>query len=395
MSRILLRRLLKWSLSAALLIVIGARLVPPLIVPVARDAVVDSQIIRVQSPSNGIVVVAAPVATKVQAGQVLATVEDPLADDQRLRDLELRDAESAALLARLRRELQVCEALVAEKDRALADYLAHVKRKLGAELETSELKLANAHVLVEANQVRARMATSLQSARAISKMDALNDKANESLARHEVSASKLHVDTTRELAGNPVWHVLSHRPELIWRSEELRLQIAVLKMRIDEAETIGPALNRLRDEEKAVAAGRARAKLTAPCDCVVNRVNRQSREYVRAGETIVEVRDAQIHVAALFTRRYAAVPIGSRAEVTTRDGVHEGTVVQCRPYRPDQRETPFLLPEAEDLIEVKIALANPHDRLAVGLPVDVVIVEQSPAMQMLLSLRRWTLSLTP
>jgi len=144
--RMFMRKLLglglRLSVLGVLLFVVFQQLVTPLLMPVATNAVISARRIRVQSPINGVVTGPPPVFGSVQAGHVLVSVEDSLAEDQRLRELQLQFTESAVLVSHLRGEVRASSARAAEWHRDFEQYQSHIFRALLAEQKLAELKLA-------------------------------------------------------------------------------------------------------------------------------------------------------------------------------------------------------------------------------------------------------------
>src|SRR5882762_9346007 len=100
------RRITKFALGAALLAVGGLTTYQQVVVRVSREAVINARVASVRAPMDGIVKNATTIPGRaVQAGAPIGNIEDPMADDARVfqlqQDAQTTEREHNALTRRL------------------------------------------------------------------------------------------------------------------------------------------------------------------------------------------------------------------------------------------------------------------------------------------------------
>lgn len=389
--RVTLGRLIRWGVLSLSVLLIIRTLVLPIFGPMTSRAVVTGRVSRIVSPITGTVSRATRKGAVVQAGAPLAVVEDPRVDDGRLRELERRLGEISAAKPRLRDERAAVERVLERKKGELQKYRSFAMKQMQADLANSLLRAASAQITLAGASQRAEMSRALGIRGVASRHEFAEASRQVAIARHDADGLTHRLQPLRELTSDPEGPLASPAPELNARVDDLVLRAASLDAQIQEAKAMEALLMQDLERERSLIGKLRRATLTAPASGTVVGVERADGEYVRPGDTVLEVLDGRLHVEALFPGRYAALPKNSRAKVILANSMPlDGKVVLVSTYRPDPtRASPMQVEDPEGLVVYTVELEGTPDSAAVGMPVDVVITanESSWLTHLLILLR--------
>ena len=368
------RRVGKFTFGAALLAAGLLTIYQQLVVRVSRDAVINARVAVIRAPIDGIVTatVTTP-GTEIKAGTPIGRVDDPLADDARLAQLE-REA-SATELERdsLVRRLSDLERARAEAEAQAEAYRIGRVRQLELRIEEASANLAAATEREgDANATAARGAAlhtrGFQS-------DEAQEKARhtQEIERQEVVATRKRLDAlTVELdaARNGTFLGDSYNdvPSSLQRARELALRVAETQTAMDDqARKSEAVLTQLAAERQRLAA-HAKATLTAPVEGQLWTVQAAPGEYVRKGQDILTVLDCSTVVvtASVTERDYNELRLGDhvRFRVSGTDRGYAGRIVKLG------STSTFAIPAAQGRQQIVVSLsdlpAGSEDGCAVG-----------------------------
>lgn len=368
------RRVGKFTFGAALLAAGLLTIYQQLVVRVSRDAVINARVAVIRSPIDGIATttVTTP-GTEIKAGTPIGRVEDPLADDARLAQLE-REA-SATELERdsLVRRLSDLERARAEAEAQAEAYRIGRVRQLELRVEEARANLAAATEREgDANATAARGAAlhtrGFQS-------DEAQEKARhtQEIERQEAVATRKRLDAlTVELdaARNGTFLGDSYNdvPSSLQRARELALRVAETQTAIDDQARKSEAVLAQLAAERQRLAAHAKATLTAPVEGQLWTVQAAPGEYVRKGQDILTVLDCSTVVvtASVTERDYNELRLGDRVRfrVSGTDRDYAGRIVKLG------STTTFAIPPAQGRQQIVVSLSDlptgSEDGCAVG-----------------------------
>jgi multidrug resistance efflux pump len=377
------RRYAKFGLAAALLAVGALTTYQQMIVRVSREAVINARVTTIRAPMDGILKTTSTTPGRaVQTGAPIGDIEDPMADDARVfqlqQDTQTTEREHNALTRRLADLRQ---------SRAEADLQAEAFR-LGR-VRQDELRVDEAKATVAAAIARESEATA-----AASRGAALHTRgyiadagyertmhAREVAQQDTIAARKRLESLTVELAaarnGTYLGDNYNDVPSSFQRARELTV-------RIDETQT---TLDQLARKQETLAAGlvaerkrlaaRSSASLAAPIEGNLWTVQAASGEYVRKGQELFTVLDCSTAVvtASVSERDYNELRLGDpvRFRVAGSGREYGGTVSKLGLTSTGRS---FAIAPEERRHQVAVQLADlqnsDSDRCAVGRTGEVI-----------------------
>jgi hypothetical protein len=151
------RRITKFALGAALLAVGGLTTYQQVVVRVSREAVINARVASVRAPMDGIVKTATTAPGRaVQAGAPIGNVEDPMADDARVFQLQ-QDAQATE------RERHALSRRVADLQQARRDAEAQAEAFRLGRVRQDELRVEEARAGLSAAMARETDASAAES----------------------------------------------------------------------------------------------------------------------------------------------------------------------------------------------------------------------------------------
>src|ERR1700736_6077013 len=381
------RWMVKFGLGAALLGVGALTTYQQVVVRVSREAVINARVASVRAPMDGIVKTATTTPGRaVQAGAPIGDIEDPMADDARVfqlqQDTHANEREREALSRRL-----------ADLERARADADAQAEAFRLGRVRQNELRVEEARAGVAAATARESEATAAASrGAALHTRGYMADAAYErvmhahQVAQQDTIAVRKRLDAlTVELAaarnGTYLGDNYNDVPSSFQRARELTVRIEETQATLDQLarkqETLAAEL---AAEQKRLTA-RSTAPLSAPIDGNLWTVQAASGEYVRKGQELFTVLDCSTVVvtAAVSERDYNELRLGDpvRFRVAGSGREYAGTVSKLGLTSTGRS---FAIAPEERHHQVVVQLADlrdsDSDRCAVGRTGEVVFEGQ-------------------
>ena len=312
------RRIAKFGIGAALLGVGALTTYQQVVVRVSREAVINARVASVRSPMDGIVKTATTTPGRaVQAGVPIGNIEDPMADDARVfqlqQDTQATERERTALARRVVDLQQARSDAEAQAeayrvgrvrqdelhvDEARAGLSAAVARQSDANAAEGRGAALHAHGYVaDAAYERA------QHTREVAQQDTI-------AARKRLEAFTVELDAARK--GTYLGDNYNDVPSSFQRARELMVRIEETQATLDQLARKEETLTaQLAAEQKRLAA-RSTAPLAAPIDGNLWTVQAASGEYVRKGQELFTVLDCSTVVvtAAVSERDYNELRLG-------------------------------------------------------------------------------------
>jgi multidrug resistance efflux pump len=368
------RRLGKFAFGAALLAAGLLTIYQQLVVRVSRDAVINARITVIRAPIDGIATAAVTTpGMEIKAGTPIGRVEDPLADDARLAQLEREASTTELERDSLGRRLGDLERARAAAEAQAEAYRQGRVRQLELRIDEARANLAAATEREgDANATVARGA-------ALHTRGFQSDEAQEK-ARHAQEIERQGVVATRkrldaltvelDAARNGTFLGDSYNdvPSSLQRSRELALRVAETQTAMDDqAHKAEAVLAQLSAERRRLAA-HTKATLTAPVEGQLWTVQAAPGEYVRKGQDILTLLDCSTVVvtASVSERDYNELRLGDRVRFrvsgTNRD--YSGRIVKLG------STATFAIPPAQGRQQIVVSLsdlpAGSEDGCAVG-----------------------------
>jgi multidrug resistance efflux pump len=381
------RRIVKFSIGAALLGVGALTTYQQVVVRVSREAVINARVASVRAPMDGIVKTAPTNPGRaVQAGALIGNIEDPMADDARVFQLQ-QDAQATE------RERAALSRRVADLQQARSDAEAQAEAYRVGRVRQDELHVDEARASLSAAMARATEASSAegrgaalhahgymadaayeraQHAREVAQQDTI-------AARKRLEAFTVELDAARK--GTYLGDNYNDVPSSFQRARELTVRIEETQATLDQLARKEETLTaQLAAEQKRLAA-RSTAPLAAPIDGNLWTVQAASGEYVRKGQELFTVLDCSTVVvtAAVSERDYNELRLG--------DPVHFRVAGSGREYSGSVSKLgltstgrSFAIAPEERRHQVAVQLADlqdsDSDRCAVGRTGEVVFEGQ-------------------
>lgn len=320
-SAALLRRLLKLAAACGVLAAGAYAVWSAQGFVVSDNAVVSAYLTSLRAPIEGYVSDRPmPVGAEIRGGDILATMTNPLVDNEHLTDLEDREKRLAQEGAAIIRERDVLEAtrrdLLQRAEEHRRAMLARLSGEVTSAQMTLEAKLAESEQAKREYHRKAELAHSGTASaadldRSQYAAEAL-DRQVRSLAgqlvsmQAQVTAADHGILT--EDGGNDV-------PYSVQRADEVRLRIADLDRALETArEDAEEAKSRAVSERQRIAMLRS-ATLAAPSAGMLWKVGASNGERIGTGDTAAELVDcgSEFLVAAVPQKAYSNIVLGGEA----------------------------------------------------------------------------------
>jgi multidrug resistance efflux pump len=395
------RRYAKFGVGAALIAVGALTIHQQVIVRVSREAVINARVTTIRAPMDGIVkTTSAAPGRAVRAGASIGDIEDPMADDSRVfqlqQDTHATEREHDALSRRLADLRQA---------RTEADAQAEAFR-LGR-VRQDELRVEEARANVAAATARESEATAAERRGAALRAHGyMADAAYErtmharEVAQQDAIAARKRLDAlTVELAaarnGTYLGDNYNDVPSSFQRARELTVRIEETQTTLDQLARKQETLAAELVAERQRLAARSSASLAAPIDGNLWTVQAASGEYVRKGQELFTVLDCSTVVvtASVSERDYNELRLGDpvRFRVAGSGSEHSGTVSKLGLTSTGRS---FAIAPEERRHQVAVQLADlqnsDSDRCAVGRTGEVIFEGRGhgPAGRFVEGLRR-------
>jgi multidrug resistance efflux pump len=394
------RRYVKFALGAALITVGGLTTYQQLTVRVSREAVINARVTTIRAAMDGILKTAmATPGRAVQAGAPIGDIEDPMADDARVfqlqQELHATEREHATVARRIN---DLRQARVEADAQAEAYRLGRVRQdELRVEEARASLSAAGARE-AEASAAERRGAALYARgfmaaagyeralhAREVGQQDTI-------AARKRLDALIVGLAAARN--GTYLGDNYNDVPSSFQRARELTVRVEESQANLDQLARKEETLSaELMSERKRLAA-RSSASLAAPIDGNLWTVQAASGEYVRKGQELFTVLDCSTAVvtAAVSERDYNELRLGDpvRFRVAGSGREYSGTVSKLGLTATGRS---FAIAPEERRHQVAVQLtdlqSSDTDRCAVGRTGEVVFEGrgQGPAGRLVEGLR--------
>lgn len=309
-----------------------------LVVRASRDALINARVTVIRAPIDGIATttVTTP-GTAIKAGEAIGRVEDPLADDTRLAQLEREASGIQIERDSLVRRLSDLEEAHREAEAQAEAYRRGRVRELGLRIEEARANLAAAAAQdIDAKAVLRRgaalYARGFQSAEAQEKALHAQQVEDQAViaARKRLDALIVELDAARN--GTFLGDSYNDAPSSLQRARELALRITETEAALDEMRRKSAiAQGQLAAERERLAAHR-KAVLTAPIKGQLWAIEAAPGEYVRKGQDLLTVLDCStvIVTASVSERDYNELHLGDPVtfRVSGTDGEYAGRIVK-------------------------------------------------------------------
>jgi multidrug resistance efflux pump len=377
------RRIAKFGLGVALLSVGALTIYQQVDVRSSREAVINARVTTIRAPMDGIVKTAslAP-GHPVQAGMPIGDIEDPMADDARVFQLQ-QDAHAAD------RERDALSRRLADLRQARSEADAQAEAYRVGRVRQDELRVEEARASLSAASAREVEASAAErrgaALRASGYMaDAAYERALHAreVAQQDMIAARKRLDALAvglEAARNGTYLGDNYNdvPSSFQRARELTVRIEETQATLDQLARKEETLaGQLAVEQKRLAA-RSSAPLAAPIGGNLWTVQAASGEYVRKGQELFSVLDCSTVVvtAAVSERDYNELRLGDpvRFRVAGSGREYSGTVSKLGLTSTGRS---FAIAPEERRHQVAVQLADlqgsASDRCAVGRTGEVV-----------------------
>jgi multidrug resistance efflux pump len=395
------RRIVKFGLGAALIAVGALTTYQQVSVRVSREAVINARVTTIRAPIDGVIKTTSLTPGRaVQAGAPIGDIEDPMADDARVfqlqQDAQTTEREHNALTRRL---ADLRQSRIEADTQAEAFRFGRVRQD---ELRVDEAKATVAAAIARENEAAAAASRGAALHARGYMADAAYERATHAreVAQQDTIAARKRLDVlTVELAaarnGTYLGDNYNDVPSSFQRARELTV-------RIDETQT---TLDQLARKQETLAAGlvaerkrlaaRSTASLAAPIEGNLWTVQAASGEYVRKGQELFTVLDCSTAVvtASVSERDYNELRLGDpvRFRIAGSGREYAGTVSKLGLTSTGRS---FAISPEERRHQVAVQLADlrnsDSDRCAVGRTGEVVFEGRGhgPAGRFVEGLRR-------
>ena len=385
---LLTRRAAKLACAALLLAAGLVSLYQQLVVRASRDAVINARVAVIRAPIDGIAT--ATVTTPgmaIKTGEAIGRVEDPLADDARLAQLE-REASAAEL------ERDSLPRRLTDLERARGEAAAQAEAYRLGRVRQLELRTEEARANLDAAAAReadakavvgrgaALHARGFQSDEAQEKARYAQEVEDQAViaARMRLDALAVELDAAR--TGTFLGDSYNDAPSSLQRARELALRITETQAAIDEMRRKSQAVQSQLADERDRLAAHSKAVLTAPVEGQLWTVLAAPGEYVRKGQDLLTVLDCStmIVTASVSDRDYNELHLGDpvRFRVSGTDREYAGRIVKLGgstafaiPFDPGSHQIVAAIP--------KLA-ASSEDGCAVGRTGEVIFEDVSDGL---------------
>jgi multidrug resistance efflux pump len=359
-----------------------------LVVRASRDAVINARVAVIRAPIDGIVTAAVTTpGIAIKAGEAIGRVEDSLADDARLAQLQ-REA-SATELDRdslVRRLNDLDRARGDAEAQAEAYRLGRVRQlelrieEAGANLDAAVAREADAKAVV--GRGAALHARGFQSDEAQEKARHAQEVEDQAViaARSRLDALTVELDAARN--GTFLGDSYNDAPSSLQRARELALRITETQAALDETKRKWEVLQSQLAAERDRLAAHSKATLAAPVDGQLWTVEAAPGEYVRKGQELLTVLDCStvMVTASVSERDYNELHLGDpvRFRVSGTDRDYAGRIVKLG------SSTAFAIPFDPGSHQIVVAIpklaASTEDGCAVGRTGEVIFGDSGASL---------------
>jgi len=394
---LLARRAGKLGFGALLLAAGLFAIYQQLIVRSSRDAVINARVAVIRAPIDGIATatVTTPGAT-IQVGELIGRVEDPLADDARLAQLQREAGATELEHESLARRLTDLERAHSEAEAQAEAYRLGRVRQLELRIEEARANLdASAAQEADAKAAVGRGAAlharGFQSDEAQEKAHHAEEVTGQAViaARKRLDALTVELDAARN--GTFLGDSYNDAPSSLQRAREMALRITETQAGLDEVKRKSEAVQAQLIAERDRLAAHSKTVLTAPVKGQLWTVQAAPGEYVRKGQDLLTVLDCStvIVTASVSERDYNELHLGDpvKFRVSGTDREYAGHIAKLGsstalaiPFDPGTHQIVLAVP--------KLAASN-EDGCAVGRTGEVIFGDpsQGPVARLARSLR--------
>jgi multidrug resistance efflux pump len=398
-SALLTRRAGKLSFGAFLLAAGLLAFYQQLVVRASRDAVINARIAAIRAPIDGIATTAVTTpGIAIKAGEAIGRVEDSLADDSRLAQLQ-REASATEL------ERDSLTRRLTDLERARGEAEAQAEAYRLGRVRQLELRIEEAHANLGAAEAReadakavvgrgaALHARGFQSDEAQEKARHAQEIEDQGViaARKRLDALTVELDAARN--GTFLGDSYNDAPSSLQRARELALRVTETEAALDEMKRKWEALQSQLSAERNRLAAHSNAVLTAPVEGQLWTVQAAPGEYVRKGQELLTVLDCStvIVTASVSDRDYNELHLGDpvRFRVSGTDREYAGRIVKLG------SSTAFAIPFDPGSHQVIVAIpklaASAEDGCAVGRTGEVIFGGNGASLAAKLARSLWSL----
>ena len=332
------RRFAKFMFGAVLLAAGVLTFYQQLVVRVSRDAVINARLAVIRAPIDGVATASVTTpGSAMKAGEAVGRVEDLLADDARLAQLQREVSATALERDSLTRRLSDLERARGEAEAQAEAYRVGRVRQLELRIDEARANLAaaaarEADAKAAAGRGAALHARGFQS-------DEAQDKARHAqeveeqgaiAARKRLDTLGVELDAAR--SGTFLGDSYNDAPSSLQRARELSLRITETQNALDEkTRKTGTLQSELASEQERLAA-HSKAALAAPVEGRLWTVQAAPGEFVRKGQEILTVLDCStvMVTASVSDRDYNELHLGDpvRFRVSGTDRDYPGRIVK-------------------------------------------------------------------
>jgi multidrug resistance efflux pump len=398
-SALLTRRAGKLSFGALLLAAGLLAFYQQLVVRASRDAVINARVAAIRAPIDGIATTAVTTpGIAIKAGEAIGRVEDSLADDSRLAQLQ-REASATEL------ERDSLTRRLTDLERARGEAEAQAEAYRLGRVRQLELRIEEAHANLGAAEAReadakavvgrgaALHARGFQSDEAQEKARHAQEIEDQGViaARKRLDALTVELDAARN--GTFLGDSYNDAPSSLQRARELALRVTETEAALDEMKRKWEALQSQLSAERNRLAAHSKAVLTAPVEGQLWTVQAAPGEYVRKGQELLTVLDCStvIVTASVSDRDYNELHLGDpvRFRVSGTDREYAGRIVKLG------SSTAFAIPFDPGSHQVIVAIpklaASAEDGCAVGRTGEVIFGGNGASLAAKLARSLWSL----
>lgn len=348
LARMLARRSSRILVGGGLLAAAAYAFAPHLSNRISTAAVINSEVIRIVAPIDGVADAHLPgPGVTLAAGDTRPAVRRLIAEDRERHRLAHDLALVRAQIGEARQGLAQLDAHDAELARRVALYVEATREKLAAEIAETRAQQAGAEAAVAQARAELDHVLALHAARHVAQVRV--DAAAAALRQAQASAdalaarlARLEVEHRAVLAGVHLRDGHNDVPYSVQQRDRVMLQRQALTDRLAEARAREAALTAALAAEEAARRDRDRYDLSLAHAAVVWERHATPGAPVKPGEVLLDlVRCDDLFVeVALPDAAFAALAVGDTARVRLRGGVElEGTVRSIRGAGARHRKT--------------------------------------------------------
>jgi multidrug resistance efflux pump len=330
------RRYAKFGLGGMLLAIGALTGYQQLVVRVSREAVINARVATIRAPMDGIITTDSVTPGRaVQAGVPVAAIEDPVADDARVFQLQQDMHATQRERDGLSRRLVDLHQARADADSQAEAYRVGRVRQDELRVEEGRAMFAAAHAREQDAVAAERRGAALQSRGYMANAAYERTLHAREVARQDTRAANKRLDAfVVELAaarkGTYLGDNYNDVPSSFQRSRELTVRIEEIEAALNQLERKQETLTaELAAEQKRLAA-RSSTRLAAPIDGNLWTVQAASGEYVRKGQELFTVLDCSTVAvtASVSERDYNELRLGDpvRFRVSGSNREYSGTI---------------------------------------------------------------------